>query len=75
MHCTLPFYSINCCGSKHAAGINLIPLCLCTGVDDEKVLRAEYPRRMQPLPSCSCAKLQVCMPCAGVQGGAVPVTV
>ena len=41
MHCTPPFYSINRSGSKHDAGTNLIPFCLCTGVDYEKILRAE----------------------------------
>lgn len=57
MHCTPPFYNLNRSGSKHDAGTNLIPFCLCTGVDCEKVLSAEYPSRMQPLSSCSCAML------------------
>ena len=57
MHCTPPSYGINCSGSEHDAGTIHVPFCLCTGVDYEKVLSAEHPSRMQPLPSCSCAML------------------
>ena len=57
MHCTPPSYGIDRSGSKHDAGTNPVPFCLCTGVDYEKVLSAEPSSKMQPLPSCSCAML------------------